>query len=204
MPSKKSKKSKNSKKNKEDTSNTLTNVDDTKTLSELDEIYDSDSELNEISEQIDDEKIEEEYITDEDNDDNDNDTLGDDLEVDDVSDNESSDSDYDDCLYEDAELYEETENAINKLMTDKLTSLIVPKNKRITKPRLTKYERERILGDRANMIQSGAKPMVKNTRNMSPKEIALLELKNNVIPIIIRRGLSNGMIEEWKVSELLH
>jgi len=195
------KKSKNSKKNKKDTSNTLTDIDENKTLSDLDEMYESESELNEITDQVDDEKIEEEYIP---NDDDDNDTLGDDLEVDIVSDNESSDSDYDDCLYKDAELYEETENAINKLMTDKLTSLIVPENKRITKPRLTKYERERILGDRANMIQSGAKTMVKNTRNMGPKEIALLELKNNVIPIIIRRGLSNGMIEEWKVSELLH
>jgi len=80
----------------------------------------------------------------------------------------------------------------------------VPDTERITKPIMTKYEMVRLLGIRTRQIALGAKPMIKNTDNLSSKEIAALELKMNMIPLIIIRPLPNGRKEYWKVSELQH
>lgn len=80
----------------------------------------------------------------------------------------------------------------------------VPDNERITKPIMTKYEMVRLLGIRTRQIALGAKPMIKNTDNLSSKEIAALELKMNMIPLIIIRPLPNGRKEYWRVSELQH
>ena len=73
---------------------------------------------------------------------------------------------------------------------------------RETKQVLTKYERVRILGDRAKQISLGAKPMLLNVDNLDPKEIARLELERGVIPFIIQKTLPDGTRERWKVSEL--
>lgn len=82
--------------------------------------------------------------------------------------------------------------------------VLVPENKRKTKPFLTKYERVRLLGDRTQQLTLGAKPMIKNTENLTPKQIAEIELEKNVIPLIIERPLPNGKKERWYVKELLH
>jgi len=79
---------------------------------------------------------------------------------------------------------------------------IINKNGRLTKPYLTKYERVRILGDRSRQLAQGAKPMIKNTTGLSHKEVALLELKSKVIPLIIERPIPNVGVEKWKLSEL--
>lgn len=81
---------------------------------------------------------------------------------------------------------------------------IVPKDQRITKPFLYKYERVRLLGDRIKQLTLGAKPMIKNSENLTPYEIAELELKNNIIPLIIERPLPNGKMERWYIHELKH
>ena len=80
--------------------------------------------------------------------------------------------------------------------------VIINKTGRLTKPYLTKYERVRILGDRSRQLAQGAKPMIKNTTGLSHKEIALLELKSKVIPLIIERPIPNVGVEKWKLSEL--
>jgi len=80
--------------------------------------------------------------------------------------------------------------------------IIINKTGRITKPYLTKYEKVRILGDRARQLAQGAKPMIKNTTGLSHKEVALLELKSKVIPLIIERPIPNVGVEKWKLSEL--
>jgi len=80
--------------------------------------------------------------------------------------------------------------------------IIINKTGRLTKPFLTKYEKVRILGDRARQLAQGAKPMIKNTTGLSHKEVALLELKSKVIPLIIERPIPNVGVEKWKLSEL--
>jgi DNA-directed RNA polymerase I, II, and III subunit RPABC2 len=72
-----------------------------------------------------------------------------------------------------------------------------------TIPYLTKYERARILGQRAKQINTGATPFVKVPENVIDGYlIAELELKAKRIPFIIRRPLPNGGSEYWKVSDL--
>jgi DNA-directed RNA polymerase subunit K/omega len=76
------------------------------------------------------------------------------------------------------------------------------KTARLSKPVLFKYEKVRLLSTRAKQLANGAKPMIKNTENLSSKEIALLELKNKLIPMIIERPIPNSGVERWKLSEL--
>jgi DNA-directed RNA polymerase subunit K/omega len=80
--------------------------------------------------------------------------------------------------------------------------IIINKTERICKPYLFKYERVRILGDRSRQLAQGAKPMIKNTTGLSHKEVALLELKNKLIPLIIERPIPNAGTEKWRLSEL--
>jgi DNA-directed RNA polymerase I, II, and III subunit RPABC2 len=80
--------------------------------------------------------------------------------------------------------------------------IYVTNDKRITKPVLTKYERVRVLGERSRQLALGAKPMIKGLINMEPKDVARLELKLKVVPLIIIRTLPTGKKEKWRVSEL--
>jgi len=90
------------------------------------------------------------------------------------------------------------ENESNIVQTRK----IVKPEERITKNILTKYERVRLLSERRKQLILGAKPMVKLPKKISEKDIAVLELKSKVMPLIIVRELPNGDIEHWKLSEL--
>lgn len=72
-----------------------------------------------------------------------------------------------------------------------------------TIPYLTKYERSRILGQRAKQINSGANPFVKVPEKViDGYVIAEMELKEKKIPFIIRRPLPNGGSEYWKLQDL--
>jgi len=74
-----------------------------------------------------------------------------------------------------------------------------------TIPILTKYEKTRILGQRAKQINSGAKPYikVKSEIEMDGYTIAVKELAQKRLPFIIRRPLPNGASEFWKLEDLL-
>jgi DNA-directed RNA polymerase I, II, and III subunit RPABC2 len=72
-----------------------------------------------------------------------------------------------------------------------------------TIPYLTKYERARILGQRAKQIETGAKPLVKVPENIIDGYIiAELELKEKKIPFIIRRPIPGGACEYWNLRDL--
>lgn len=79
----------------------------------------------------------------------------------------------------------------------------ISKTSKLTKPFLSKYERVKIISIRSKQLAQGAKPLVKNIIGLSVTEIALLELKNKVIPLIIERPVPNVGIERWKLSELI-
>ena len=72
-----------------------------------------------------------------------------------------------------------------------------------TLPFLTKYEKARILGERAKQINAGAKPFI-NIENtlIDGYLIALRELEEKKIPFIIRRPLPHGGSEYWKLADL--
>lgn len=73
---------------------------------------------------------------------------------------------------------------------------------RVTTPFMTKYERARVLGTRALQIAMGAPVMVELEGESDPLEIARKELKEQKIPIIIRRFLPDGSFEDWGIEEL--
>ena len=80
--------------------------------------------------------------------------------------------------------------------------IIVENDQRITLPKLTKYEKVRLIGTRAKQISLGAKVMIKNTKGLNPIEIAKLELEEKIIPMKIKRILPDNKVEIWKLSEL--
>jgi DNA-directed RNA polymerase subunit K/omega len=131
----------------------------------------------------------------------DNENLEDVIEVsDDESDKEDEDSDKE-CYYNFAENSDsDMDGEVFDDDTELENEIII--STRITKPILTEYEFVRILGDRTQQIALGSKPLIKNIDGLSPKEIALLEIKNKIIPLIIERPLPNGLKERWKLSEL--
>jgi len=72
-----------------------------------------------------------------------------------------------------------------------------------TIPYLTKYERARILGQRAKQIETGAKPLVNVPENIVDSYIiAELELREKRIPFIIRRPIPGGACEYWNLKDL--
>ena len=79
--------------------------------------------------------------------------------------------------------------------------IIDPLHKTI--PYLTKYEKARIIGQRAKQIETGAKPLVKISENVVDSYIiAELELREKKIPFIIRRPIPGGGCEYWNLRDL--
>lgn len=88
-----------------------------------------------------------------------------------------------------------------KIVRDADGVIIDPFHK--TLPFVTKYEKARILGERAKQINSGAKPFVKVEKHIIDGYlIAMKEFEEKKIPFIIRRPLPNGGSEYWKLSDL--
>lgn len=72
----------------------------------------------------------------------------------------------------------------------------------ITRPYLTKYEKTKVLSERGQQLSNGSKSFLKNPETYSTvTEIALEELRQNKIPFIIRRPISNHY-EYWKLEDL--
>ena len=102
----------------------------------------------------------------------------------------------------------ETENinykellTLSRITKNKNGVIIDPLHK--TLPFLTRYERAKILGQRAKQINHGANPFVDVPANIiDGHTIALMELNQKKIPFIIRRPLPNGSSEYWKVKDL--
>lgn len=67
---------------------------------------------------------------------------------------------------------------------------------------MTKFEKTRIIGQRADQISKGAKPLVNIDGMNDPLEIAEKELKEYKIPLKIRRQYPNGDIKEYSVCDM--
>jgi DNA-directed RNA polymerase I, II, and III subunit RPABC2 len=196
-------------------------INDSETESELEESEVESSEESNIDEQIssdddrdideeqDEEQVDEEISVTEDTEETDKETDADE-KTNRESDNESKEDEEEDNEENNKDKCYQKFSKKTSIDTDidydeyfiKDDEIIINKTGRLTKPYLTKYEKVRILGDRARQLVQGAKPMIKNTTGLSHKEVALLELKNKVIPLIIERPIPNVGVEKWKLSEL--
>ncbi|ATY64346.1 DNA-directed RNA polymerases I [Cordyceps militaris CM01] len=79
----------------------------------------------------------------------------------------------------------------------------IPDEDRNTTPYMTKYERARILGTRALQISMNAPVLVDLEGETDPLQIAIKELREKKIPLIVRRYLPDGYYEDWTCEELL-
>lgn len=68
----------------------------------------------------------------------------------------------------------------------------IPMDQRTTTPFMTKYERARILGTRALQISMNAPVLVDLEGETDPLQIAIKELREKKIPLIVRRYLPDG------------
>jgi DNA-directed RNA polymerase subunit K/omega len=72
-----------------------------------------------------------------------------------------------------------------------------------TLPFVTKYEKARIIGERAKQINSGARPFIEVDKKVHDGYlIALKEYEEKKIPFIVRRPLPNGTFEFWRLRDL--
>ena len=90
-----------------------------------------------------------------------------------------------------------------KILTriERKDGIIVDTNHR-TLPILSKYERTKILGQRAKQIEDGDTPYITTNNIIDPYIIASMELEERKIPFIIRRPLPNGESEYWNLNDL--
>lgn len=95
--------------------------------------------------------------------------------------------------------YQNFEQSRRKTLKEKA----IPKDQRITTPYMTKYERARILGTRALQISMNAPVFVDLEGETDPLRIAMKELAEKKIPLVIRRYLPDGSFEDWSVEELI-
>lgn len=96
--------------------------------------------------------------------------------------------------------YQEVE-AMCRVVRDKQGNIIDPLHKTI--PYITKFEKAKILGERAKQLNAGAQPMVQVEDDIIDGYlIALKEYEERKIPMIIRRPLPNGGSEYWRFADL--
>jgi DNA-directed RNA polymerase I, II, and III subunit RPABC2 len=90
---------------------------------------------------------------------------------------------------------------LTKLIRDENNIIVDPLHR--TLPYLTKYEKARVLGQRAKQIETGSKPLVKVPENIiDGYVIAELELREKKIPFIIKRPIPGGAFEYWNLKDL--
>ena len=77
----------------------------------------------------------------------------------------------------------------------------ISKKEKKTIPYLSKFEKARIIGNRAQQLAYGAQPKINTENLLDIYEIATEELKQRKIPFIIRRTLPNGTHEDWRIEE---
>ena len=90
---------------------------------------------------------------------------------------------------------------MSRVIRDNNGTVIDPLHR--TLPFITKYEKSRILGERATQLNAGAKTMIEVDSDMiDGYVIALKEFDQKKIPFIIKRPLPNGAVEYWKLEDL--
>jgi DNA-directed RNA polymerase subunit K/omega len=81
---------------------------------------------------------------------------------------------------------------------------IVDAAHRTSKNKMTRYEFVRIKGERIMQLSKGAKPLIrknKQSEELTYKEIAVEEIKTNMVPFKIKRFVKDHY-EIWRIDEL--
>ncbi|MEM2888715.1 MAG: DNA-directed RNA polymerase subunit K [Candidatus Jordarchaeaceae archaeon] len=90
-----------------------------------------------------------------------------------------------------------TENVGKHILKERYDKTNSKKEAIIGPPKLTRFEKARIIGARALQIAMGAPILVQPTKEKSsPIDIAIEELNRGVLPITIRRTLPDGVTSQ--------
>jgi len=90
---------------------------------------------------------------------------------------------------------------LSRVVRNEIGQIIDPFHKTI--PILSRYEKARILGERAKQLNAGAEPFIEIDETLIDGYlIALKELDAKKIPFIIQRPLPNGACEYWCLRDL--
>ncbi len=89
--------------------------------------------------------------------------------------------------------------AAARVVRDASGRIIDPLHK--TTGAITRYERAKVLGLRAQQIAAGAAPLIE-TDVIDPARVALAEYGAGALPYIIRRPLPDGTSEYWRLRDL--
>ena len=74
---------------------------------------------------------------------------------------------------------------------------------RIGPPKLTRFEKARIVGARSLQVAMGAPPFVRlEGKYRGPIDVATKELEEDALPISIRRSLPNGISQDIPIKAL--
>jgi DNA-directed RNA polymerase subunit K/omega len=100
-----------------------------------------------------------------------------------------------------AQNYEEIE-ALCTIVKNAKGNIVDPLHKTI--PFISKYEKARVLGERAKQLDAGANSFIEDLDPtiMDGYLIALKEFEMKKIPFIIQRPLPNGACEYWRLKDL--
>ncbi|MCK4223122.1 DNA-directed RNA polymerase subunit K [Candidatus Bathyarchaeota archaeon] len=70
-------------------------------------------------------------------------------------------------------------------------------------PKLTRFEKARVVGARALQIAMGAPILIEPSTLSSPIDFALKELESGILPMTIRRTLPDGTFQDVPLKWLL-
>jgi DNA-directed RNA polymerase I, II, and III subunit RPABC2 len=96
--------------------------------------------------------------------------------------------------------YDEILN-MSKVTRNESGAIIDPLHKSV--PFITRYEKAKLIGERAAQLGAGATPMVEVEENIiDDYVIASKEFNEKKIPFIIKRPMPNGGCEYWRMEDL--
>lgn len=106
---------------------------------------------------------------------------------------------------------EEDENVINvsenhkfEIVSKDKTYERIHSRKKETQPFMSRFEFTKLVGIRAQQLSCGMQPCVSFDPEITNTEfIAVQELLQRKMPLIVRRYLPNGLYEDWRVDELM-
>ena len=128
-----------------------------------------------------------------------------------MSDSSGESEDYDVSDVESVDSDDREEEIVSNILTSDEDFVSIQdiqasiKEKKNGSPYLTKYEKTKILGLRAQQLANGSLPFVTVPKHISDTcDIAKIELQQRKLPFIIRRGLPNSKNEYWRLSDMIY
>jgi len=120
-----------------------------------------------------------------------------------LDEDEEDDENFDD-IEEDENVINISENHKFEIVSKDKTYERLASRKKETSPLMNRFELTKLVGIRAQQLACGMAPCVSFDPDITNTEfIAIQELLQKKMPLIIRRYLPNGVYEDWRVNELI-